>query len=386
MRSATRERAIEHYRSLGLPLFPYTVEGNGFKNWPNPAMMAGFEHLLPKVRVFGVALPSGFVVIDIDADRGGDLAALERAFGALPPTLTVQTPSGPANKHLYFRTAESLRSSTALGGLFPGIDFLGTGKPVKAASSYRLTGDHQREIEVPYYFQRPILEPAPLPAALEQVWRARQSPELEAVGFEESPGGRLATWEKRFVRNQLKRELQRVAEAGPGGRHDVLMSAAFRVFRDAALLGEDPHQYDQKITEAYLESGGTDYPELEKQLHYTKLFAAKNPRCRPSFSARHRDVDPDVAEWADRAHATCKKNQGNKRELVSVLARSARPDPDGRFVVRTAGTVMAEMIKVDQSRVSRFLAELEADGFLHSGSGQYTLEGDHWVPHWRLDQ
>lgn len=385
MRARTRERAIEHYGTLGLSLFPYTLDGNGFRGWPNPAMTTGFEHLVPQVRVFGVLLSNNLVVIDVDADRGGDLTELERRFGPLRPTLTVQTPSGPGNLHLYFRASEPLRSSSALTTGFPGIDFLGAGKNVKGASSYRLTGDHQRELQVAYYFQHPILDPAPLPEELERTWRSLQAPEFEPVEFE-PPGDKLDPRERRFVRRQTKDELRRVSEAGAGARHDVLMSAAFRIFRDAVLLGEDPHDYDQEITDAYLSSGGTDYPELRKQLHHTKMYAAQNPRSRPSFSVRNPGVDPDVADWADRAHSTCTKKQKTKRELVTVLAREATQDGSGRFAVKTAGSVMADMIEAKQQLVSRYLTELEQAGFLHSDAGQYTLDGGHWVPHWRFDR
>ncbi len=92
------------------------------------ATIRGWAALWPDCRwgmVTGTA--SGVAVLDVDPRHGGadSLHALEAEHGALPATLTVQTPSG--GTHIYWRDPRGLRPSAGVVG--PGLD-------VRADSSY----------------------------------------------------------------------------------------------------------------------------------------------------------------------------------------------------------------------------------------------------------
>lgn len=137
-----RAAAVEMYEALGLSVFPYDSEGMPFRDWPNPATALSPGRrgvvLQPHTATYGVVLDGHIVVIDVDADRGGDLDELESVFGVLPPTMTVTTPSSDRNLHLYFRVdGDPLRTSKDLSRRFPGIDFLGLGSHVKGTTSWR---------------------------------------------------------------------------------------------------------------------------------------------------------------------------------------------------------------------------------------------------------
>jgi len=68
--------------------------------------------------------PTAMWVLDVDGPLGAEsLARLELEFGALPPTLAIQTPRGPAHTHYWF--AGSCRSS--VGKLGPKLDTRGEG-------------------------------------------------------------------------------------------------------------------------------------------------------------------------------------------------------------------------------------------------------------------
>lgn len=95
-----------------------------------------------------VAIATGRVsrifVLDVDAHRAGDdtLVTLERQFGALPPTVTVQTPQG--GRHYYFTmppVAVLCRSD-----VLPGIDLRGDGGYVLAPPRIGLPGPYLDEI------------------------------------------------------------------------------------------------------------------------------------------------------------------------------------------------------------------------------------------------
>lgn len=81
----------------------------------------------------------GFLfVIDIDPRNGGNesFAKLERTYGSIPATWTVET--GGGGKHLYVLTQMQLRGKPL--DEFPGIDFKGAGGCVVAAPSNHVSG------------------------------------------------------------------------------------------------------------------------------------------------------------------------------------------------------------------------------------------------------
>lgn len=77
----------------------------------------------------GIAVPPGFVVLDVDVKAGVDgpatLAAFELTNGALPPTLRAKTQSGGA--HLWFKLPEGVDVPNAVG-IAHGLDTRAGGK------------------------------------------------------------------------------------------------------------------------------------------------------------------------------------------------------------------------------------------------------------------
>lgn len=80
---------------------------------------------------------SRIVVVDVDARHGGldSLRELERAHGALPPT--VEATTGGGGRHLYFGADAGLHNRV---GLRPGIDLRGEGGCVVAPPSIHPSG------------------------------------------------------------------------------------------------------------------------------------------------------------------------------------------------------------------------------------------------------
>jgi putative DNA primase/helicase len=87
---------------------------------------------------------SGWLVVDIDPDKGGEetLAALEREYGALPTTaqvLTGRDGRGGRGRHLYFKHPPTpIKSGAEVLG--PGIDIRADGGYIIIPPSLHVTG------------------------------------------------------------------------------------------------------------------------------------------------------------------------------------------------------------------------------------------------------
>lgn len=105
---------------------------------PNPAQIAAWWDQWPDACI-ALVTGYGLAVIDLDCKDGRDgfasLRALEEKHGTLPPTMTIETPSG--GRHLYFRTPKgrSIRCGTNLPlGL--------SGEPKKSGIDVRANGGY----------------------------------------------------------------------------------------------------------------------------------------------------------------------------------------------------------------------------------------------------
>lgn len=109
----------------------------------------------------GIRVPSSLLVLDIDPQNGGTLAALtEAAGGSLPETLTVHSGRGTGGRHLYFLHPGGPVSSRRLP---EGIDVkTNTGYVVAPPSLHPATG-------LPYRWEGDA--PAHLPAELVRLLR-----------------------------------------------------------------------------------------------------------------------------------------------------------------------------------------------------------------------
>ena len=83
---------------------------------------------------------SGFWVLDIDADKGGNesLEALENKYGSLPKTLTSKT--GGGGTHYLFRVQHDTKIPCSIGKIGKGIDTRGNGGYITAPPSVHPNG------------------------------------------------------------------------------------------------------------------------------------------------------------------------------------------------------------------------------------------------------
>jgi hypothetical protein len=126
-----------------------------FRRWPN----ANLGIVTGKI--------SGIAVIDVDPRHGGAeaLAALEREYAPLPPTVAVST--GGGGRHLYFACpGEPLRSRVALA---PGVDLRAEGGLVVAPPSIHASGGRYRWERIHPPAKAPM---PPLPAWLGSLVRS----------------------------------------------------------------------------------------------------------------------------------------------------------------------------------------------------------------------
>jgi Bifunctional DNA primase/polymerase, N-terminal len=108
----------------GLPVFPCNHEKkplteHGFLDaTTNAAVIRAWGRLFPHALV-AVAIPGGFVVVDIDGPEGW--AALEAEGVTLPATLTAITGRGEWHRHLWYALPEGVTIG-CIRGLLPNVD------------------------------------------------------------------------------------------------------------------------------------------------------------------------------------------------------------------------------------------------------------------------
>lgn len=168
----------------------------------------------------GARVPAALLVLDIDPQNGGSLAALTEASGGyLPPTLTVVSGRGIGGRHLYYLHPGGEVSSRRLP---PGIDVkTNRGYCVVPPSLHPATGK-------PYTWEGST--PVPLPAKLVELLRpeSRPTPKPSASAPRTTLSHRAA---------HLARHVENAPE---GGRNARLFWAACQAIRD----GHPPETFD----------------------------------------------------------------------------------------------------------------------------------------------
>jgi hypothetical protein len=192
-----------------LPVFPASEGGNGFRDATTDAeRVRAWWSLRPGSNI-GVAIPTGFVVLDVDPRHGGEdeLARLVAAHGQIPLTLTTITGSG--GRHLWFRTTSP---SLVQRGIAPGLDTRvgGRGYVVAPPSIHPATGRT-------YQWLRPSVAPAPLPGWVGARLRPPESP---------SCGRPLMRTADDRAAGVLAWAADRVRRAPQGQRHQTLRNTA----------------------------------------------------------------------------------------------------------------------------------------------------------------
>jgi hypothetical protein len=142
------------YLSLGWSVIPDEAAGKRpLVGWevfqhqaPTPDQVRVWWRRWPEANVAIVTgSSSGLVVLDVDPRHGGDvsLAALERHWGALPPT--IESVTGGGGRHLYFAHPGGVVHNRV--GLAPGIDLRGDGGLAVAPPSRHASGQRYRWVE-----------------------------------------------------------------------------------------------------------------------------------------------------------------------------------------------------------------------------------------------
>lgn len=200
------------------------------RDWPNQGRRTAAEvraawELYPDANV-GIVTGrvSGLWVLDVDPQNGGmvALAGLVAAYGKLPETYVVRTPSG--GLHYYFLLPEDFEPRNAqhgrVAGRLPvGIDVRGRGGQVVAPPSVRPDGAYVLINDFPL---------SPAPEWLLDMIRPIEPPERVTAPtvLDELQVGRF--WDG-WIRKVFTDELQRLAQAPEGTRDQVCMEVARRL-------------------------------------------------------------------------------------------------------------------------------------------------------------
>lgn len=200
------------------------------RDWPNQGRRTVAEvraawELYPDANV-GIVTGrvSGFWVLDVDPQNGGmqALNGLVQAYGKLPETYVVRTPSG--GLHYYFLLPEDFEPRNAqhgrVAGRLPvGIDVRGRGGQVVAPPSVRPDGSYVLLNDFPL---------SPAPEWLLDMIRPVEPQERPAAPtvLDELNVGRF--WDG-WIRKVFTEELQRLAGSPEGARDDVAIGVALRL-------------------------------------------------------------------------------------------------------------------------------------------------------------
>jgi hypothetical protein len=216
----------------GIPVFPLLrnkrpATEHGFKDatfWDLAAIERAFSN--PDAALIGVPTGpvSGFVVLDIDPQHGGDEWLREHGK-ELPPTRTHRTRSG--GLHFLFNDVDGLRNSA--GKIAPGVDIRGDGGYIVWWPA--------SDCEV--YADAPIAD-FPL-WLLDRIAAAKAAKSAFTGEAKEAPPRELV--DQDLLKRKLDEMAQRLSEAPEGGKHAALC-------RESVLLGGMMYALDMNADEA----------------------------------------------------------------------------------------------------------------------------------------
>ena len=230
VRADSKAPAIKDWRNRSRPMW----------DWMDPAQEN--PQWLGHTRWGAPAGPeNGWWVLDVDPRHGGNesLISLAEAYGGLPPTFTVRTPSG--GLHFYWRwVAGCERITNTAGKLGPGLDIRAEGGMVLVPPT-------------PGYevLQGGIVSDAPtwLLALLMPAAKVTAAPAAGSDGEEPI----------RRPRDHFARALQAAIEeiqAAPTGSKDVTMNRnAYGVGRLVEPAGQDPEKVIEVLIDAAISAG-----------------------------------------------------------------------------------------------------------------------------------
>lgn len=192
----------------------------------DPERIAAMWRAYPGANI-GVATGerSGFWVLDVDPQHGGEasLAALEQEHGPLPPTVEQHTGSG--GRHLLFRY-DAMRPVRNRAGFRPGLDTRGDGGYIVVAPSlHPETGRRYVWVRERHPVRMPIAE---APARLLTLVAP---PVVPAASVPQSSTIQDDRWgpAPRYSRRALERACETIAAAPIGQQEATLIREAFSV-------------------------------------------------------------------------------------------------------------------------------------------------------------
>ncbi len=190
----------------------------------------------------GIATGHGLLVVDVDGDQGrASLEELQRRYGRLPETLSVET--GGGGTHLYFYVVVKLGNTA--GRLGAGVDTRCDGGFVIAPPSLHDSGRRYRWVEA---------EMAVAPAWLVKLLTPPPRPPRSSLPPTPVTGACSA-----YGQAALEREAAHVASAVEGTRNDVLNRAAFALGQLVAGGELDEELVRDRLIDAALACGLPEY-------------------------------------------------------------------------------------------------------------------------------
>lgn len=235
---------------------------------------------------------SGVWVVDVDVPKkdGDDdgrktLDSWQKAHGSLPPTFTVETPSG--GLHLYFKMPKDGDVRNSVKQVAAGIDVRGTGGYVVAPGSELPDGRLYRILsDVP-----PVLAPDWLMSIVRRVQRRAQNG--QAAGH--MPAMQDAEAARKWALAGLAAECGKIHSSQEGERNDTLNTAALKVFQLVAggSLSE-VEAYNALLAAAY--ACGLPENEARATIESGKSKGMTEPRPYPGPS-RAQAVLSMPTEW-----------------------------------------------------------------------------------------
>jgi putative DNA primase/helicase len=235
---------------------------------------------------------NGFFVLDVDTTAGhavdgiGNLATLEAQHGTIPPTAMVRSPTGSI--HYYFKYPVHMRVGGSRSKIAPGIDICGDKNMVLVPPSAKGDGLYEcinpgvAIADAPGWLLNLIAEIAKpqVPTIRDQAVALIKIPEDAFVRTGKASGGvaerRRAGWNA----GVFQKEVDRVAQALPGERNDVLFKATANL--GGYVLGGADFTAEDVRTAMVAASGrnGALDDDGEQQIHLTISSALEPGRTR----------------------------------------------------------------------------------------------------------
>ncbi len=231
----------------------------------------------------GIGIPTGaanrIIVVETDTVAGGHahdgdlaLAELEAEHGALPETLQAVSPSGSI--HRYFRhPGGGVKIKNSCSEIAPGVDVRGDGGMVVAPPTLRPG--------VGRYHWRKRIPIAPMPAWLiELTKQTDRRPSGEKAHRNNSiyvgPGSAYAAV-------ALDREIDALANTGPGARNHALNRASFSLHQLVAGGELDGNEVERCLIEAAIANGlvaDDGLPSVKATIESGMRAGLQHPRSR----------------------------------------------------------------------------------------------------------